>query len=132
METFNNTIHFLLLQLYPNLSEYDGWFQISQQNYSVKVEFNAIRFRLSPSFSKEIIQLKDTVIRSPEMKAEFTYNYDDDIGQIINFQSDVITQLGHETSESTMVLRANYLCNCVLFLANYFNRAYTRSQLNTI
>lgn len=132
METFNNTIHFLLLQLYPNLSEYDGWFQISQQNYSVKVEFNAIRFRLSPSFSKEIIQLKDTVIRCPEMKAEFTYNYDDDIGQIINFQSDVITQLGHETSESTMVLRANYLCNCVLFLANYFNRAYTRSQLNTI
>lgn len=132
METFNNTIHFLLLQLYPNLTENDGWFQISQHHYRVKVEFNTIKFRLAPSFSNEIKELQEQTLSCPELKAQFLFNNIEEIGQITNFQSEVINQMANDTSENALLLRANYLCNCVLFLANYFNRAYTRSQLNTI
>ena len=132
METFNNTIHFLLRQLYPNLIENDNWFLISQHHFSVKVERSIIRFKLDPSFSSEINQLEDMVIHCPELNAEFSYSYNGETGQIVKFQSDVINQLGQDISENTMILRANYLCNCVLFLANYFNRAYTSLQQNRI
>lgn len=132
METFNNTIHFLLLQLYPNLSEYDGWFQISQHHYSVKVEFNTIKFRLAPSFSNEIKELQEQTLSCPELKVQFVFNHNGEIGQITNFQSEVINQLANDTSENALILRANYLCNCVIFLANYFNRAYTNLQQNRI
>lgn len=132
METFNNTIHFLLSQLYPNLTENDGWFQISQGNYSVKIEYSNIKFRLNPNFSRDINLVADNVLRCTELKDEFAYNHNGEISQITNFQSEIIHQITNDASENTLILRANYLCNCVVFLANYFNRAYTISQQNRI
>jgi hypothetical protein len=129
MENFKNAVNFLLSQFYLGSENSEGWYNVDQ-NFRIKVDWSNIQIRVEKNFSKIISYLNGENLRCSELDAQFLYSHDDDIGGRVQFQSETISHIPNNTTDYDVILRATYLCSCVIFLKNRLNIAYNNSQTN--